>query len=172
MAAGEVYVLPGTQVLFGSEVGDDVAWTTESVADGAGRQSATYDAGGGVGTARPNRYLIEFWTQLQATPTVGNAVRLYLKEYGSESGTPDHPTNDDGSGDIAVSAEDKLRNPRLLDSIIVDEAAANVEMGVKLVVEIDVRHFALVLWNGSGATTSATASATKARVTPLPYQVQ
>jgi len=116
--------------------------------------------------------LLEFWTQFQATPTVGNSLAVYIKEWGSESGTEDHPTNDDGSADAAVSAEDKLRNLRLVGIVTVDEAAANVEMGFKTIVEIGVREFQLVFWNESGATITTDATETKARLTPLPYQIQ
>lgn len=167
--ANKVYINPETAVVFGSEVGDDVAWTTESVADGAGRQSAIHDLGA---APRTDRYLLEFWSQLQATPTVGSSIELYIKEWGSESGTEDHPTNDDGSSDAAVSAEDKLRNLRLVGTMVVDEAAANVEMGFKTVVEIGVREFQLVLWNATGASITSDAAETKARVTPLPFEIQ
>jgi hypothetical protein len=167
--ANKIYIDPETAFTFGSEGGDTVDWTTESVANGAGRQSAIRDLGAGP---RSDRYLFEFWTQLQATPTVGSLVRLYIKEYGSESGTEDHPTNDDGTGDAAVSAEDKLRNLRYVGAVTVDEAAANVEMGFKTVVEIAVREFQLVLWNASGAAITADAAETKARLTPIPYEIQ
>lgn len=165
----KVYLAEEAQTVFGSEAGDDVAWTTESVGDGAGRQSATHDLGA---APRADRYLLEVWAQFAATPTVGNAARVYIKEYGSTSATPDHPTNDDGAGDIAVSAEDKLKNLDHVGSIIVDEAAANVEMGFKAIVEIPVRHIALVLWNASGASTTSDAAETKARLTPIPPEIQ
>lgn len=167
--ANKVYHNTETAVVFGSEVGDDVAWSTESISDGAGRQSAVHDLGA---APRSTRYLLEFWTQLQATPTVGQAVRLYIKEFGSESGTEDHPTNDDGTADGAVSAEDKLKNLDHVASIVVDEAAANVEMGTKVIVDILVREFQLVLWNASGATITADAAETKARLTPMPPEIQ
>lgn len=167
--ANKVYVNPETAVTFGSEAGDDTDWSTENISDGAGRQSAVHDLGA---APRADRYLLEFWTQLQATPTVGNTVAVYIKEFGSESGTEDHPTNDDGTSDAAVSAEDKLRNLKLAGVVTVDEAAANVEMGFKAVVEISVREFQLVLWNDSGASITNDAAETKARLTPIPYEIQ
>lgn len=165
----KLYQNDETASLFGSEAGDDVAWTTESVADGAGRQSATLDLGA---APRAYRYLLEVWTQFQATPTAGNALRVYIKESGSETATADHPTNDDGTGDAAVSDEDKLKNLDPVLSVAVDEAAADVEMGAKAIIEIPVRHIQLVLWNDSGATTTADAAETKARLTPLPPEIQ
>lgn len=165
----KVYVQTETQILFGSEVGDDVAWTTESVANGAGRQSAAHDQGA---APRADVGLLEYWTQKQATPTLGEIDRVYVKEYGSETATPDHGTNDDGTGDIAVSAEDKLKNLDLVLTAAVDEAAANIEFGAKAVVQILVRHFALVKWNATGAATTTDAAETKARWTPKPDEIQ
>ena len=47
--------------------------------------------------------------------------------------------NDDGDGsDIAVSAEDKLKNLLYLGSIIVDQAAADVKMQASGLIEIAV----------------------------------
>ena len=164
----KLYGTQETALLFGSEGGDDVAWTTESVGDNAGRQSATHSF---AAAARADRFLLEFWTQFQATPVVGDILRLYIKEYGNE-GTADHPTNDDGAGDIAVSAEDKLLNLKLVQILVVDEAAANVEMGIKVEISILVRHFALVFWNAAGAAITTDAAETKARLTPMPPELQ
>ncbi len=166
--ANKLYSAQETAIVFGSEGGDDVDWSTESIADNAGRQSDTHSF---AAASRADRFLLEFWTQFQATPVVGDTLRLYIKEYGNE-GTADHPTNDDGAGDAAVSAEDKLHNLKLVQLLVVDEAAANIEMGVKVEVSILVRHFALVLWNASGAAITTDVAETKARLTPMPPELQ
>ena len=167
--ANKIYTATETAVTIGSEVGDDTDWSTESIATAAGRQSDVHDLGA---APRADRYLLEFWTQFQATPTLGAALQLYIKEWGSEGGTEDHPTNDDGTGDAAVSAIDKLSNLSLVGVVIVDEAAANIEMGIKAEVTILVREFQLVLWNASGATITADAAETKARLTAYPPEIQ
>lgn len=167
--ANQVQLAVGTAVLFGSEVGDDVAWTMDGLADNAGRQSAFLDLGA---APRARFYRWRFWTQFQATPTLNAFLRLYLKTGGSETSSPDHPDNDDGAGDIAVSTEDKLRNLTPLGSLIVDEAAASVEMVAHGLIEIPERHVAVVGWNDSGATISATEAATKLRIVPILDEIQ
>ena len=74
--ANKLYKVDETAIVFGSEVGDDVAWSSENISDGSGRQSALYDQGAG-GTARALRWMYRIYTQAQATPTVGQALRMY-----------------------------------------------------------------------------------------------
>lgn len=164
--ANKILKIDETAIIFGSEGGDDVAWTTESVANNAGRQSAHHDLGAG-GTARAFRFMYRFYTQLQATPTLKQAVRILIK---SSDGT--HHDNDDGTGDIAVSAEDKLLNLRELKPAIVDEAAANIETVSSGLFEHYERYIAAVLWNQSGATITSDASETKLVITPVPDEIQ
>lgn len=165
--ANKIYAHGETAVVFGSEVGDDVAWSTESIANNAGRQSAHHDLGD-IGTARAVDFMWRFYSQFQATPTVGNTCDLHVK---TSDGT--HHDNDDGTGDLAISAEDKLRNLDYLDGISVDEAAANIEMvasgeGLRL----PHRYVALALWNRTGATITADAAETKCVLTPIPPEIQ
>jgi len=167
--ANKIYLQTETAILFGSEAGDDVDWSTESIASAAGRQSAEHDFGA---APRSRLYRFEFWTQLQATPTVGLEVRVYIKQNGGEGASSDHPGNDDGTTDAAVSAEDKLRNLLFVGSVVVDQAAANIEMKLDTMVEINARHIQLVLWNASGATITSDVAETKARLTPMPDEIQ
>lgn len=167
--ANEVYITDGTPILFGSGSGE-VAWTTESVSDGAGRQSAFTDLG-----AAPREFLyrFRFWAQFNAAPTVGGAIRIYAKTAEDNGGgSPQHPDNDDGTGDAAVSAEDKLRNLKHVATLSVDEASSGVEMVASGVVAIHARHLSIVLWNEGGAALSSTASHTKLRLTPIAEQLQ
>lgn len=164
--ANKVYMITETSIVFGSEVGDDVAWSSESISDGAGRQSSLQDRGAD-GTARAWVYRYRIYTQAQATPTVGNACRFYLK---TSDGT--HPDNDDGTSDAAVSAEDKLRNLTQLRSAVVDEAAANIEYVSKGRVPIAARHFGVTLWNAMGSTITTDAAETKAVFTPIVDEIQ
>lgn len=164
--ANAIYYKAGTAIVFGSEVGDDVAWSTENISNGAGRQSALHDQGA-LSTARPVFWFYRFWTQAQATPTVGAACRLYLK---TSDGT--HLDNDDGTGDAAVSASDKLRNLTPLRAAICDEAAANIEFVSKGRIVIPERYFALVLWNALGSAITNDAAKTKASFTPFYAEIQ
>lgn len=164
--ANEIYIYHGTEIVFGSEVGDDVAWSSESVANGAGRQSSFYDWGAD-GTARPWWCRYRIYVQAQATPTVGNLFETYLK---TSDGT--NPDNDDGASDAAVSAADKLKNLDPLKSPMVDEAAANVQFVRRGVVRIPERYFGVAGWNAMGSTTTADASETKAVFTQIYPQQQ
>ncbi len=167
MAAGDIIVVEGTTIVFGSEGGDDVNWSTESVSNNAGRQSAQYDLGAG---SRTPFYKLRFFTQCQATPVVENTIDVFLK---TSNNATLHLDNDDGTGDIAVSAKNKLLNLDYVGSAIVDEAAANVEfvLSVEEYV-ITARYIHAVMWNASGATSTSDASETKLELTPLTYQVQ
>lgn len=167
--ANEIYLKHGTTVVFGSEGGDDVDWSTESIVDGAGRQSAQHDFGADT-AARPDEVKIRFYTQLQATtPVVGNTIDLYAK-------TSDHATlhldNDDGTGDIALSSSDKLKNLHYVGSIIVDEAAANIEFVLSMRFTTAARYIHFVFVNNSGATITTDVAETKLEMTPIYYQGQ
>lgn len=164
--SNELYIKTGTEVVFGSEVGDDVAWSSESVSNGAGRQSALYDQGAD-GTARPEWWRYRIFTQAVATPTVGGINQCYLK---TSDGA--HPDNDDGTSDAAVSAADKLKNLTPLNSPIVDEAAADVEFAKRGRCRIPERHFGIADWNGMGSATTADAAETKAIFTQIYDQSQ
>lgn len=162
----KLYKVDETAIIFGSEGGDTVAWSSESIANAAGRQSALYDQGAG-GTARALRWMYRIYTQAQATPTMGRALRMYLK---TSDGT--HPDNDDGTGDLAVSAEDKLRNLIPLRSPIVDQVASDIEFVSQGVILIPARHFGVVMWNDMGSAVTTDVAETKAIFTPIPPELQ
>lgn len=163
----KLYTIEETTITFGGAVGDDVAWSIEAVTNNNGRQSALHDFGART-TAKSSRFKYRLKTQFQATPTLGAALDLYLKT--SDGSSPD---NDDGTGDAAVSAIDKLKNLHFLDSVIVDEAAANIVTVVSgTIFNLDQRHVAIVGWNTSGATIHATDSNSQFSLTPQPEEVQ
>lgn len=164
--ANEFYIKHGAEISFGSEVGDDVAWSSESISNGAGRQSAFYDQGAPT-TARPGFWEYRIMTQAVATPTLKAQLRMYLK---TSDGT--YPDNDDGTGDIAVSAEDKLTNLELINGPLVDEAAANIQFVSKGVVFIPHRYFGVVGWNAMGSAVTSDEAETKALFTPIFWQQQ
>ena len=83
--------------------------------------------------------------------------------------------NDDGDGsDIAVSAEDKLKNLWYLGSIIVDEAAADVKMQASGMIEIGAEKVAPVFWNATADNLDDDASTTdlKFSLIPIPFEIQ
>lgn len=118
-------------------------WEADSIANNAGRAGALHDFGA---AAVGRRFAWRFYTQCQATPTVGTLIHLYWR---SSDGS--HPDNDDGTGDVAVSASDKLRNLLRLRACVVDEAAANIEFVASGWLYLPHRYGGPVLWNTSGA---------------------
>jgi hypothetical protein len=93
-------------------------------------------------------------------------VTIYWK---TSDGT--HADNDDGTGDAAVSAIDKLRNLMVLGVIQIDENAA-VEMVASGEFEMSSRHGAPVWWNATAQTLSTTAADFGFSLTPVPDEVQ
>jgi hypothetical protein len=139
------------------------AFTPTSLASSAGRQGAYHDFGTG---ARSRMFAWRAWIKPGATRVVGEAVRIYLV---TSDGTI--ADNDDGTGDAAVSASDKLRNLRQIGAIVIDENAA-VTMAASGFIEIAARHAAPVFWNGTANSLSATAADFGFSLTPVPDEVQ
>lgn len=166
--ANDILIATGSQIVWGSEVGDDKALTSESVASAAGRRGAIHDWGA---APRASLFRVEVWTQFQATPTLGLALQTYIYQAGSETATPDHPETG-GTTDAAVSALTDLRNAELANVVTVRTAAADTEFAKSSIAVAVSRHWGVAIWNASGATTTADESETKVRVTPLKDQVQ
>ena len=124
--------------------GGTYALTFKGLGTGAGRQGATHDFGvAAVAHRFAWQCMVHFDTG--TTPVVGEVIRIYLKT--SPDGT--NWDNDDGEGDIAVSAENKLSNLTYLGAIVVDEAAADVPMQASGIVEIAAKEIAPVIWNAT-----------------------
>lgn len=159
----KAYQLPETALQWLSSTGDAVI-TLTSLAAGAGRQGALRDFGA---TAHARDYAWRAWVLFATAPVVGETIDIYWK---SSDGT--HPDNDDGTGDAAVSAEDKLKNLTYIGSIVVDEASATPEFAGSGNVEIMHRHGSPVFWNASADALSATALDHGFKLTPMPIQGQ
>lgn len=166
MTTNAVYVKHGSPIIFGSEVGDDVAWSTENIANGAGRQASLYDQGLPT-TPRPLTWEYSIYTQAQATPTVNNILDCRLK-----TGDGTHYDNDDGTTDAAVSSVNQLLNLKPLNSPCCTVAAANREYRSEGRIQISQRYFGPVLWNLFGSALTNDAAETKAVFTPLYEDIQ
>ena len=163
MATSKAYYLPETKHTFLASAGD-VVFTQTSLASGAGRQSAQLDLGAG---AQPPLFRWRAWVQFATAPVVGETVDFYLK---TSDGT--HLDNDDGVGDIAVSAEDKLLNLRYIGSITVDEASATPEFSSSGVISVYDRYAHIVCWNSTADALSATATEHGFSLEEIPLQGQ
>lgn len=150
--------------------GGDLAMTLASLAGGAGRQGALKDLHADISTTRSNRFRWRFFCQFNSNPVVGEVVRIYAKT-GNTTDSAAYD-NDDGTGDIAVSAEDKLRNLNLIGVLVVDEALSGVEMSVSGVITLDDEDFMPVVWNDTSASLHATAANNGFDLTPLPYGIE
>lgn len=159
-----VYVQPETALQWLASGGDEVL-TLTSLGSGAGRQGAMHDFG--ATTARSREYVWRAWVKFATTPVVGERVEVYAK-----TGDGTHRDNDDGAGDAAVSAEDKLKNLTYIGTILVDEASTTPEFSASGVIEISAREFAPVFWNATADALSATAGDHGFSLTPVPPEVQ
>lgn len=158
----KIYQIDEVAVTWQSAGGTEL-FTATSLAAGAGRQGAYHDFGT---AARSSLFAWRARLVPGATRVVGEIVEVYwITSDGS------HPDNDDGTGDIAVSAKDKLRNVLFLGTIEIDENAA-VKMVASGLLEHRHRYGAPVFWNATANTLSATAADYGFQVTPVPDQVQ
>ena len=162
-----IYVNKGTTKSILS-TGGDATMEFGSVANAAGRAGTRLDLG-----AYP-RALTWRWfasIQLQATPTVGQSVDLWLVPHDDETtpgrwwGDFSNVTNYNTAG-FAFATENDLRNLLFMGSVIVDQAAATTFTGGGLV-SIPTRYVTPVWWNRSGATANATNSNHSCYLTPL-----
>lgn len=144
-------MLPETAITF-TDTGStpDNVITLTSLATVSGRQSAQHDFGT---SARAYQFNWRAYVQFATAPVVGETVDIYVK---TSDGT--HADNDDGTGDLAVSAEDKLKNLQYIGSISVDEAVADIEMVASGTVNLTHRYVQVVFWNATVDSLTATAS--------------
>lgn len=160
--ANKIYQAAETAITWLSS-GGTATFTPTSLGSSAGRQGAHHDLGT---SSRSRRFAWRAWLKPGGTRTVGQTIEVYLK---TSDGS--HPDNDDGTGDAAVSAADKLRNLRMIGLIQIDENAA-VEMVASGEVEISQRYCAPVFWNATSNALSSTAGDFGFSLTPIPDEVQ
>lgn len=145
--------------------GGDHALTLTSLGAGAGRQGALRDFGATTSVARV--YMWRLWCKFATAPIVGEVIELYAK-----TGDGTHRDNDDGAGDAAVSAEDKLLNLDPFGTLVVDEASATPEFSASGLILISAREFAPVIWNRTADALSSTAGDHGFQIVPVPPQRQ
>ncbi len=154
----EILFLPASQA-------ETVIFEIDALGSGAGHQSAQHDFGV---AARARRFTWRAFLQLQTGLVVNEVVRIYIK---TES-TAGHPDNDDGTGDLAVSAEDKLKNLHMIGLIRVDEAVADREMVASGEIEISATKINVVFWNATSAALTTDETESGFILTPVPDEIQ
>ena len=166
MATSKAYLAaPETAVTFRSSTGT-VVHTLTSLAAGAGRQSAQHDF---TDSARAYIYRWRAWCSFTTDPVVGETVDWYYKSGLTASTILD---NADGTGDIALSSVDKLKNLHYIGSIVVDEAAAATVFVASGTIAIHERFINIVCYNDTADALSATALDMGFSLTPLSIQGQ
>lgn len=165
MATNAVYQKAGTAITW-TDSGGDLALTLNALAAGAGRQGAQKDWG--VLTApRPTRYHIRVTVQFNTQPVLGETVDVYWK-----SGDGTDYDNDDGTGNIALSSTDKLKNLTYLGSVIVDQQTLNIDMGFQTTFEDFNRYGMPVIHNNTADALENTANTGQVVVTPIFDDIQ
>ncbi len=160
------YVLTETTLKFNGEAGADVAWSMESIADGAGRVSAQHDFGAGARAFEFDWSCELLW---QATPTQYQSLELYV------SGAPDSDATqidgDIGSSDAALGDVDQVNNMQLIGTVVVEDAATTI-MVASGSFEFTNRYITLVAINNGGSSINATDSNFIFLLTPKSIQGQ
>ena len=151
--------------------GGSAVLTLTSLGAGAGRQGARFDFGA-IGTARAHLFDWVFFMQFATEPVVDENIDIYWKGY-HQAGS--HAMNDDGTGDAALSAEDKLKGLIYLGTLIVDEANVTPEFTAFNKgdpIWIPNRYGMPVIWNNTVDAFSATAAEHGFILTPIVPQAQ
>lgn len=162
MMATKIYQHDESAITWRNTGGTEL-FTPTSLGSNAGRQGAYHDLGT---AARSRRFLWRAWLKPGSTRVVGEIVNVYLL-----TGDGTHYDNDDGTGDAAVSALDKLRNADPIGRIQIDENAA-VEMGKGGDIDVVDRYCAPVFWNQSANALSSTAGDFGFDLVPVPDEQQ
>lgn len=144
------------------------AITLNNLATVAGRQGAVHDFGDASVTPRAREFAWRFYCQFATLPVVGEIVEIYWK-----SGDGTNYDNDDGTGDIALSATDKTRNLLLLGVLVVDEAATGVTMSVSGgPIELPHRYGMPVIYNATADNLVASNNLNGFDLIPIPMESQ
>lgn len=164
--ANAVYRKAGTTVTWSDTTGDLAITLNNLAASGNGRQGAQKDWGV-LTTARPTLYQFRLVVQFATAPVVGDQVELYWK-----SGNGTVYDNDDGSGNIALSSSDKLKNLKLLGVLQVDEAATGVNMSIEGSFEDFNRYGMPVVFNNTADNLVASDDVSYVAIRPVYDEIQ
>ncbi len=165
--ANAIKLQRGTQITFGSEVGDDEAWSTENIADDAGRHADVRDWGA---APQEKNFGIQIFQQNQATPTLLGATNYYVVPCGHAATEAHSPTGT--FADSAISTEDQLADADFFGSVIARAATADLEFSISRDVRVTDRHWGLALFVKAGSALTNDAAEIKAIVTPEFDEIQ
>lgn len=163
--ANAVKIRTGTPLVF-NDAATNVAFTLDSLANGAGRISAQADLGA---APRPYMYEIRVSAQFAAALALGAELRVYIST--SDGTTPDAVKA--GTADAAVAAESSLYNAQFVGSVIADGTTDNDKQQRSFRVPIYARYVQIALWNAMGqAFEPAATYASYCSLTPIYEEIQ
>ena len=166
--ANLIQINPETTVTWRDSGGDE-AITLVSLASGAGRNGAIRDWGA---APRASRYHLKMFWQVAVATNLNTPIMVYLREAGFAASIA-KPTNDDGTGDVALSAEAKLRNLTLLIPTTIDQDDdTSAVFSFEMIFETPARHFGPVVFNNQFSAFSSTAANNGIDITPIPDEIQ
>lgn len=175
MATSDLLYTVGTPKKWKSS-GGDAALTFTSVVTAAGRLGGRLDLGDllkASPAARAGWYRWFVTTKMQASGlAIGNTIDLYWAGWNDDTSTGANPDANVGSADAAYNTAALLNDLKLAGSVIVDSTAGATILAKSGLVFLPYRYVSPVLWNGSGATASATATDTEVWLTPFNPQSQ
>lgn len=176
MATSNIYDVVGTRKVWKSSGGDGVI-TFTSVTDAAGRLGDRVDLGDLLVANTAARATLFRWyvtCKMQASGLVLNKkIDLYFARWNDDSsGAAAQPDGNVGSADAAFATAALLVNLMLAGSVLVDSTAGATVLAASGLIYLPHRYVSPVLWNGSGATASATATDTQIWLTPVNPQAQ
>jgi hypothetical protein len=161
--ANKIKINPETPITF-KESGGTVTFTPKNTATAAGRISARHDLGA---AARASLYEWRARTKVQAAPTVGNVLEIYLA---TSDGTV--ADGNQGTSDAAFSAADKRRNLHYVGQVVMDKNDATEVFQASGFLTIVARYVSVVWWNGTGQSLTNVAGDHEFILTPVPDEVQ
>ena len=165
MALNKIPHVRETQITWRNTGGTRVLDMT-SIASGEARQGARHDFTTG---SIARLYEWSAFTQLVATPTLGELIYVFWK-WGDGS----QAANDHGTGDIDYLAADidKLRNLEQLGAIEVDQAAANIEFTANGILRLKSRYGHPVLHVDTAVATTSDATEHGFTLTPIVPEIE
>lgn len=174
MATSNLLDTVGSTIKWLSTGGSGVI-TFSSIANAAGRLGDRVDLGAILASgpaARATYYRWYVTTQCQASGlALGNTLDLYFAGWNDDT-TPANPDGNVGASDAGFSNVAALPNLHPAGSVFVDSTSGATVFASSGYIWLPYRYVSPVLWNNSGALSSATASVTQIWLTPDNLQSQ
>lgn len=151
--ANESYIKHETSRSINGEVGADVAFSVEGLADGAGQVSAQLDLGQ---APRPYIFAWSCECQWQLTPDQYGTLDLYIAT--APDGDSTQIDGDVGASDAALGDIDMRKNLKYIGSVVSENGAASEKCVASGEFATMQRYLTIVAYNDGGSAINATDS--------------